>query len=99
MVPIPLVPVLGVRIIPPKLVGLLTLQLLFVDARLTVMAMPEPVLPALNVLTVELVRLRKHQVPPPLLFVHAPPTVMEPILSLLLHAPPALAILPHLLRR
>ena len=90
MVPIPVLSVLPVLPVLPQLVVLLTLQLLFVDARLTTMAMPEPVLHALFVLTVEPVRLKKHQVPPPMLFVHAPPISMEPILSLLLHAPPAL---------
>jgi hypothetical protein len=93
---IPVLAVLTVLLVLPQLVELLALQLLFAAAKLTSMAMPEPVRHALPVLTVESVMLRKRQVPPPLLFVHAPPTLMEPIPSLLLHAPPAPAILPHL---
>lgn len=87
--------VLIVQPVLPQLVELLALQLLFAAAKLTSMAMPEPVMHALLVLTVESVMLRKRQVPPPLLFVHAPPTLMEPIPSL--HVLPALVILPHLL--
>jgi hypothetical protein len=93
---IPVLAVLTVLRIPPQKLD--PLPKLLASAMRTITAMPDPVLlDAPYVLTVELLRLKKHQVPPPMLFVHAPPISMEPILSLLLRAPPALVILPHLL--